>query len=99
MTALPGTPPFTLRARLLSPLADGGWLDELDGRIEVDANGRIARAGRWSAEDGGAPLDLRPLVVMPGLVDLHAHLPQLPNAGLGSGLDLLTWLDRYILPL
>ena len=35
----------------------------------------------------------------PGLVDLHAHLPQLPNAGLGSGLDLLTWLDRYIFPL
>jgi guanine deaminase len=36
---------------------------------------------------------------MPGLVDLHAHLPQLPNAGLGAGLDLLTWLDRYIFPL
>jgi guanine deaminase len=33
------------------------------------------------------------------MVDLHAHLPQLPNAGLGSGLDLLTWLDRYIFPL
>ena len=39
------------------------------------------------------------MVVLPGLVDLHAHLPQLPNAGLGSGLDLLTWLDRYIFPL
>ena len=39
------------------------------------------------------------MVIMPGLVDLHAHLPQLPNAGLGSGLDLLTWLDRYIFPL
>jgi guanine deaminase len=30
---------------------------------------------------------------------MHAHLPQLPNAGLGAGLDLLTWLDRYIFPL
>ena len=30
------------------------------------------------------------------MVDLHAHLPQLPNAGLGAGLDLLTWLDRYV---
>ncbi len=28
------------------------------------------------------------------MVDLHAHLPQLPNAGLGFALDLLTWLDR-----
>jgi guanine deaminase len=27
------------------------------------------------------------------------HLPQLPNAGVGAGLDLLTWLDRYIFPL
>jgi guanine deaminase len=36
---------------------------------------------------------------MPGLVDLHAHLPQLPNAGVGAGLDLLTWLERYIFPL
>jgi guanine deaminase len=45
------------------------------------------------------PVDLRPWVVMPGLVDLHAHLPQLPNAGLGAGLDLLTWLETYIFPL
>jgi guanine deaminase len=33
------------------------------------------------------------------MVDLHAHLPQLPNAALGFGLDLLTWLERYIFPL
>ena len=37
--------------------------------------------------------------LLPGMVDLHAHLPQLPNAGLGAGLDLLTWLERYIFPL
>ena len=30
-----------------------------------------------------AAVDLRPWVVLPGLVDTHAHLPQLPNAGLG----------------
>ncbi len=33
------------------------------------------------------------------MVDLHVHLPQLPNAGVGAGLDLLTWLGRYIFPL
>ena len=100
MTALPPAPPFALRARLLSPVADGGLLDESDGLIEVDAAGRITRAGAWPGQDGDASvLDLRPLVLMPGMVDLHAHLPQIPNAGLGSGLDLLTWLDRYIFPL
>ena len=35
---------------------------------------------------------------MPGMVDLHAHLPQLPNAGVGFAVDLLTWLDRLTFP-
>jgi guanine deaminase len=100
MTELPARPAFALRARLLSPLADGGWLDEPDGVVEVDAGGRIAFAGAATgAPSAASAIDLRPLVLMPGLIDLHAHLPQLPNAGLGSGLDLLTWLDRYIFPL
>jgi guanine deaminase len=99
MSALPERPPFALRARLLSPLSDGGTLDELDGLIEVDAAGRLVRAERWPESGVPDAIDLRPMVVIPGLVDLHAHLPQIPNAGLGSGLDLLTWLDRYIFPL
>ena len=101
MKALPAHPPFALRARLLSPLPDDGLLDEADGIVEVDGTGRIARVGPWRTDvgPGTTVVDIRPLVVMPGMVDLHAHLPQLPNAGLGSGLDLLTWLDRYIFPL
>jgi len=99
MSAILAGPPFALRARLLSPTGDGGLLDELDGIVEVDAEGRIARVATWSGDAPVGAVDLRPMVVMPGLVDLHAHLPQLPNAGLGSGLDLLTWLDRYIFPL
>src|SRR5438552_8876695 len=79
-----------------------------DGRISW-----LGDASSWAARQSGArlpggatapveplePIDLRPLVLLPGMVDLHAHLPQLPNAGLGAGLDLLTWLDRYIFPL
>ena len=82
-------------------MADGGLLDVADGLLEVGEDGTIVRAGPWPG-DGDAlasARDIRPLVLMPGMVDLHAHLPQLPNAGLGSGLDLLTWLDRYIFPL
>ncbi|MBW3612645.1 MAG: amidohydrolase family protein [Chloroflexi bacterium] len=90
---------FALRARLLSPLAEGGLLDVADGLLETDAAGSITRVGQWPERDAPDALDLRPLVVLPGLVDLHVHLPQIPNAGLGSGLDLLTWLDRYIFPL
>jgi guanine deaminase len=101
--SLPGRPPFVLRARVLTPLAAGGHLDLVDGVVQVDELGAISRVD--PASDDRAPdgwrdraVDLRPLVLLPGMVDLHAHLPQLPNAGLGAGLDLLTWLERYVFP-
>jgi len=113
--ALPARPPFVLRARIVSPLATGGVRHELDGRLEVGPDGRIAAVGPWSssATTSSAPLasssasdrgalpvvDVRPWVVLPGLVDLHAHVPQFWNAGLGFGLPLLEWLERYIFPL
>ena len=96
-------PPFVIRAQLISPLDAGGSTHLPDALIEVDAEGRITRAQAWPADSAASGqsgvIDLRPMVVMPGLIDLHAHLPQLPNAGVGAGLDLLTWLERYIFPL
>ena len=104
--ALPATPPFAIRARSLSPLEGGGVRHEADGLLVVDAGGRITYAGPYVAEPPAGSVDrpagvvdLRPWVLLPGMVDLHAHLPQIPNAGLGAGLDLLTWLDRYVFPL
>jgi guanine deaminase len=104
---LPLRPPFALRARILTPLASGGTRYERDGLVAVDADGRLAYAGAIEGApviDANAavrtdPIDVRPWILLPGMVDLHAHLPQLPNAGLGAGLDLLTWLERYIFPL
>ncbi len=97
---LPATGPFSIRARLLTPLAGGGTRFEPDGLIEVDAAGRIAYAGPSQGRASAAEaFNLRPWVLLPGMVDLHAHLPQLPNAGLGAGMDLLAWLERYIFPL
>ena len=99
---LPSSPPFAIRARLLSPLAAGGTLHEQDGLLVVDAGGRIAYVGAAAdapPDMAAGATDLRPWVLLPGMVDLHAHLPQLPNAGLGAGLDLLTWLDLYVFPL
>jgi guanine deaminase len=93
-------PPFAIRARILTPLAAGGSAYLADGLLEVDAAGTITRVEAWPTDSSGpsvaGAVDLRPMVVLPGMVDLHAHLPQLPNAGLGAGLDLLSWLDRYV---
>jgi guanine deaminase len=74
-----------------------GSAADWDGRLPEVA--RIDGVRTDADAETDEPIDLRPLVLLPGMVDLHAHLPQLPNAGLGAGLDLLTWLDRYIFPL
>jgi len=97
---LPDRPPFALRARLVTPLTVGGTRYEADGLIVVDDAGRLAYAGAAAVRpaEADAALDLRPWVIAPGMVDLHAHLPQMPNAGLGFSLDLLTWLDRLTFP-
>ena len=97
---LPGTPPFTIRARLLTPVAAGGTYHEPDGLLVVDGHGRLSYVGpaKDRPDDAALATDLRPWVVLPGMVDTHAHLPQLPNAGLGFALDLLTWLDQLTFP-
>ena len=105
---LPDRPPFRLRGRILTPLAAGGTRYEPDGLVRVDATGRITWVGPFDEASGGAghdndaagPLvDLRPWLILPGLVDLHVHLPQVPHAGLGFGTLLLDWLRHYVFPL
>jgi guanine deaminase len=99
--AIPDRPPFILRARLVTPLPDGSIRDVDDALVAVDASGRIASvrpAADASGADRASAIDLRPWVLLPGLVDLHAHLPQVPNAGLGYALPLLDWLDRLTFP-
>jgi guanine deaminase len=99
--ALPERPPFAIRTRLLTPHAHGGIRWEDDVLVHVDEEGVIGSISPAPTVgmDAGAVVDLRPWVLMPGLIDLHAHLPQLPNAGVGAGLHLLAWLERYIFPL
>jgi cytosine/adenosine deaminase-related metal-dependent hydrolase len=84
-TGLPSAPPCTLTARMLSHLAGGGVLDEPDGLMMVDAEGRIAWVGAATARPEQAELgpivDIRPLVLLPGLIDLHGPLPQMPHIG------------------
>lgn len=90
---------------MITPLPDGSTRDVADALVEVDASGRIAAVDPV-ADIGAGPnasrlddaIDLRPLVVLPGMVDVHAHLPQVPNAGLGYALPLLEWLDRLTFP-
>src|SRR3954452_9597596 len=96
----PTAPPFALRGRLLTPLDSGGTRHESDGLLVVDGAGRITFSGAAAdrADEAANAIDLRPFVLLPGMVDLHAHLPQLPNAGVGYSFELLTWLARLLFP-
>ena len=101
--SLPAEGPFTLRARLLTPLSGGGHRWEPDARVAVDAGGRITAVERWSdrAEPASGPreVDIRPWVLMPGWSTCMPTSRSCRTPGRGAGLDLLTWLERYIFPL
>ena len=83
------------RGHVVTPVAAGGWADWPDGRIDVDGD-RIRGVGVWRRSR--RYVDLRPHIVFPGLVDTHAHVPQLPICGVHPE-DLLTWLRKWTFPL
>ncbi len=94
-TRQPPAPVVTYRARILTPVGEAGWADWVDGRMDV-RDGRIVRVGSWHR--AGTYVDLRPHLVCPGMVDTHAHVPQLPVCGVHPD-SLLEWLRKWTFPL
>jgi guanine deaminase len=90
-----------LRGRILHAPVFGEVEEWRDGAVLWDLEGRIVSVGDaldvMARHPDAVVDDVRPNVVIPGLVDAHTHLPQLPVAGLGAG-ELLEWLHRFILP-
>jgi guanine deaminase len=74
---------------------DGAVVFGNDGKIvevgDYQLIGRRNRGGkiRW--------IELGPVAIFPGLIDLHSHVPQYPVVARGRG-QLLEWLNRYIFP-
>src|SRR5512144_2360537 len=84
------------RAHVLTPVAGRAeWLDWPDARIDIDA-GLIRSIGPWRRT--ARYIDLRPHLMLPGLVDVHAHVPQLPVCGVHPE-NLLDWLQKWTFPL
>src|SRR5689334_6266927 len=75
-----------------------------DGALIIDGT-KIVEIGEYSAlskKPRTRPVNWRHssgrVAVFPGLIDLHAHLPQYPAVARGTT-DLLPWLRQYIFPL
>ena len=90
-----------IRAALLDAPDPGRLRVQADGALLLGEGGRIVDRGAAAdllPRHAGAPLhDLRPLWILPGLIDLHAHIPQL-EAVASDGLTLLDWLETRIFP-
>jgi guanine deaminase len=74
---------------------------EEDGGLLVDG-GRIVAAGPYSEVEARAGADAeivdhRPNLILPGLIDSHAHMPQMQVIA-SYGAELLDWLNKYTFP-
>ncbi len=96
-----------LRGRTLSFLGEpkgvadhGSYRYEEDGGLLI-RDGRIAAAGAFAdiaAAAGDTPVvDHRPHLILPGLIDAHAHMPQMQVIA-SYGAELLDWLNTYTFP-
>ena len=71
-----------------------------DGVVDVDDAGRITWVGpRSTAPAVDGPVTAVPGVLLPGLVNTHAHTPMLALRGAGGDLPLLRWLQDVMWPM
>ena len=61
--------------------------------------GKITYIGQKPPSEGAdRTIDGRGMVLLPGLINCHAHLPMTPMRGYGDDHDLSSWLNDYIFP-
>jgi guanine deaminase len=99
----PGSTLTGLRGFLIDAPEWGKLRAWSDGGIVLD-EGRIAEIGDYDTlSKKPRPQPVRwmhspRVAIFPGLIDIHAHVPQYPAVARGTG-ELLPWLRNYIFPL
>lgn len=91
-----------MRTRFTAPVVlpcDVGCSVLRDAVVDVDDTGRIAWVGhRADAPATDAPVRALAGVLLPGLVNTHAHTPMTVLRGMGGDLPLLRWLREVMWP-
>ncbi len=96
-------PPAThtgLRCAWISAVGEEEIRFVRDGAIAWEQTGRIVFAGEWDQRPQLENItweDHRRHLLLPGFVDVHAHLPQYPVLA-RAGHELLPWLNRFVFP-
>ncbi|GAA1857009.1 amidohydrolase [Pseudonocardia ailaonensis] len=85
------TAPVALTCGEGFPIVRDAALDVVDGRITWI--GPQAAAPAWAG-----PVTRLSGLLMPGLVNTHAHTPMLPLRGMGGDLPLMSWLQDVMWP-
>ena len=85
------------RARILNPKSADLIEDFKDGLLVVDIDGRIEYCGHYKDVADCKVTELPSRLIIPGLIDVHSHIPQLDVRG-KHGATLLDWLKRYVFP-
>ncbi|SCX26836.1 Guanine deaminase [Agrobacterium sp. DSM 25558] len=97
-----------LRGRLLSFKRAPHSIDDTDSYLYIEDGGLLIEDGRISAIGDYADIrktthddieekDHRPHLIVPGLIDLHMHFPQMQVIG-SYAANLLEWLNTYTFP-
>jgi 5-methylthioadenosine/S-adenosylhomocysteine deaminase len=69
-----------------------------DAVVDIEDDGRIGYCGPASGAPGDAEVTELPGILLPGLVNTHAHSPMTVLRGMGDDLPLLRWLREVIWP-
>ncbi|MGB9771588.1 MAG: amidohydrolase family protein [Candidatus Kapaibacteriota bacterium] len=85
-----------LSGSILTPKENGGIEQIENGFVEFDeSTGKILAVGKETSKTKQVNGNF---LLIPGLVDLHSHIPQLPGACKNAD-ELLPWLKNHIFPL
>jgi guanine deaminase len=102
-TSTPSAPLLGLRGWIIDAPEWGALRSWSDGALVIEG-GLIAEVGDYATlSKKPRPQPIRWLhsnrvAVFPGLIDVHAHVPQYPAVARGTS-ELLPWLRQYIFPL
>ena len=84
-----------IKGRIVDFPSRGEVREIREGYIVVDDKGKIVRIGAGMPTAQDEVVDYTGMLILPGFVDIHSHIPQLDARGKYAK-DLLDWLNRYI---